>query len=117
MYQTMHFGRQDHQPSRKCFQTVGLQFVRAKHSNLCPEIRFDDLRHTHASLLIAAGVHPKAIQARARSCLDYHHAEHLRPPHALGLPGIGSRLEALLQGKLKANKNDTVEATSQNPRQ
>lgn len=29
-----------------------------------PEIRFHDLRHTHASLLIAAGVHPKAIQAR-----------------------------------------------------
>jgi len=29
-----------------------------------PNIRFHDLRHTHASLLIAAGVHPKAIQAR-----------------------------------------------------
>ncbi|MGH2403299.1 MAG: site-specific integrase, partial [bacterium] len=29
-----------------------------------PEIRFHDLRHTHAGLLVAAGVHPKAIQAR-----------------------------------------------------
>ncbi len=28
-----------------------------------PNVRFHDLRHTHASLLIAAGVHPKAIQA------------------------------------------------------
>jgi integrase len=27
-------------------------------------VRFHDLRHTHASLLIAAGVHPKAIQVR-----------------------------------------------------
>ncbi len=29
-----------------------------------PHIRFHDLRHTHASLLIEAGVHPKAIQVR-----------------------------------------------------
>ncbi len=43
--------------------------------------------------------------------------KHLRTPDALGLPGVGSRLDALLQGKLKANKNDAVEATSQTPRQ
>jgi integrase len=29
-----------------------------------PEIRFHDLRHTHASLLLAAGVHPKLVQER-----------------------------------------------------
>jgi integrase len=29
-----------------------------------PEIRFRDLRHTHASLLLAAGVHPKVVQER-----------------------------------------------------
>jgi integrase len=29
-----------------------------------PEIRFHDLRHTHASLLLAAGVHPKVVQER-----------------------------------------------------
>jgi len=27
-------------------------------------VRFHDLRHTHAALLIAQGVHPKAIQER-----------------------------------------------------
>jgi integrase len=27
-------------------------------------LRFHDLRHTHAALLIAAGEHPKVIQAR-----------------------------------------------------
>ncbi|MBT9260205.1 MAG: site-specific integrase [Clostridiales bacterium] len=29
-----------------------------------PLIRFHDLRHTHASLLLAAGVHPKLVQER-----------------------------------------------------
>ena len=29
-----------------------------------PEIRFHDLRHTHATLLLAAGVHPKIVQER-----------------------------------------------------
>jgi integrase len=29
-----------------------------------PDIRFHDLRHTHASLLLAAGVHPKVVQER-----------------------------------------------------
>jgi integrase len=29
-----------------------------------PEIRFHDLRHTHATLLFAAGVHPKVVQER-----------------------------------------------------
>jgi len=29
-----------------------------------PNIRFHDLRHTHASLLLAAGVHPKIVQER-----------------------------------------------------
>jgi integrase len=29
-----------------------------------PNIRFHDLRHTHATLLLAAGVHPKVVQER-----------------------------------------------------
>jgi site-specific recombinase XerD len=29
-----------------------------------PNIRFHDLRHTHATLLLAAGVHPKEVQER-----------------------------------------------------
>jgi integrase len=32
--------------------------------NDLPDIRFHDLRHTHATLLLAAGVHPKVIQER-----------------------------------------------------
>ena len=29
-----------------------------------PRIRFHDLRHTHASLALAAGVHPKVVSER-----------------------------------------------------
>lgn len=36
---------------------------RSKAANL-PAIRFHDLRHTHATLLLAAGVHPKVVQER-----------------------------------------------------
>lgn len=47
-----------------------------------------------------------------RSCSTYHHVEHLRPPHALAFQEVGSHPEALLQGKLKANKKGAVEAAS-----
>ncbi len=70
-----------------------------------PEIRFHDLRHTHASLLIAAGVHPKAIQARlghASITTTLNTYGHLMPS---AFQGVGSRLETLLNGKLKANSS------------
>jgi integrase len=34
-----------------------------KHAKL-PRIRFHDLRHTHATLALAAGVHPKVVSER-----------------------------------------------------
>ncbi|HEY6103587.1 MAG TPA: site-specific integrase [bacterium] len=46
---------------------------------------FHSTRHTHATLLIAAGVHPKAIQARLGHASTYDDAEHIRPPNAVGL--------------------------------
>ncbi len=62
-----------------------------------PEIRFHDLRHTHASLLIAAGVHPKAIQARmghANITTTLNTYGHLMPS---AFEGVSARLDALLQ--------------------
>jgi len=58
-------------------------------------IRFHNLRHTHASLLIAAGVHPKAIQARqghASITATLNTYGHLMPS---AYAGLGAKLEEL----------------------
>jgi len=39
-------------------------FKSVLEENSLPDIRFYDLRHTSASLLLAAGVHPKIVQER-----------------------------------------------------
>lgn len=65
------------------------------------EIRFHDLRHTHASLLIAVGVHPKAIQARlghASITTTLNTYGHLMPS---AFQGVGERLDALFRRKGK----------------
>ncbi len=76
-------------------------------AGLPAEVRFHDLRHTHASLLIAAGVHPKAIQARlghTSITTTLNRYGHLMPN---AFQGVGERLDALLQG--------TVYGTSKAP--
>ena len=60
-------------------------------------IRFHDLRHTHASLLIAAGVHPKAIQARlghASITTTLNVYGHLMPS---AYEGVGRKLDQILR--------------------
>jgi integrase len=61
-----------------------------------PHIRFHDLRHTHATLLLTAGVHPKIVQERlghAAISLTLDTYSHV-------LPGLGreaaARIDALL---------------------
>jgi len=44
--------------------TVSHTFVRILERAGLPHIRFHDLRHTHATLLLEAGVHPKIVQER-----------------------------------------------------
>ena len=67
-----------------------------------PPIRFHDLRHTHASLLIAADVNVKAIQVRLghskiSTTLDVY--GHLLPS---AFQGVCERLDSLIQGTNKA---------------
>ena len=44
--------------------TVSHTFVKVLGKAGIPHIRFHDLRHTHATLLLEAGVHPKIVQER-----------------------------------------------------
>jgi len=75
-----------------------------------PDVRFHDLRHTHASLLIAAGVHPKAIQARLG------HASITTTLNTYGhlmegpFQGVGERLDGLLSGTRTAPDTEAVAA-------
>lgn len=40
------------------------EFSRAVRSRKLPRVRFHDLRHTHATLLLRQGVHPKVVSER-----------------------------------------------------
>lgn len=67
-----------------------------------PAIRFHDLRHTAASLMIAAGLHPKAISARlghSSITVTIDRYGHLMPS---AFEGVGARLDALIYGTSKA---------------
>src|SRR5207237_5980379 len=44
--------------------TLSQTFDRRVARTKLPRIRFHDLRHTHATLLLSAGVHPKVVQER-----------------------------------------------------
>lgn len=44
--------------------TVSQSFDRHQRRARLPRIRFHDLRHTHATLALAVGVHPKVVQER-----------------------------------------------------
>ena len=44
--------------------TISQTFDRHAREAGLPRIRFHDLRHTHASLYLAAGIHPKVVQER-----------------------------------------------------
>jgi integrase len=44
--------------------TLSQTFDRRLARTKLPRIRFHDLRHTHATLLLSAGVHPKVVQER-----------------------------------------------------
>lgn len=80
-----------------------------------PEIRFHDLRHTFASFEIAAGVHPKTLQAElghASTTVTMDRYGHLMPT---ALEEATALREAFIQGTRKApadagQKHERLEA-------
>lgn len=56
------FTREDGSPLHP--QTLAWYFEKAVKRSGVPAIRFHDLRHTHATLALKAGVHPKVVQER-----------------------------------------------------
>lgn len=77
---------------------VKRRFLPALERAGVPRIRFHDLRHTYASLLIAAGEHPKYVQAQ----LGHASIQTTLDRYGHLLPGAyshgGARLEATLLG-------------------
>ena len=56
------YAKPDGEPGHPTFLTV--QFKQFMADNKLPPIRFHDLRHSHATHLLAAGIHPKIAQER-----------------------------------------------------
>lgn len=56
------FAREDGEPIHP--ERVRQTFARFVRKSDLPPIRFHDLRHTHATLALAAGVHPKVVSER-----------------------------------------------------
>ena len=67
-------------------ESISQLFTRTVATTGLPRIRFHDLRHTHASLLVAAGVPIKVVSERlghAHPGFTMHTYQHL-------LPGMGA---------------------------
>ena len=67
-----------------------------------PRVRLHDLRHTHASLLLARGVHPKVVQER----LGHSSITMTLDLYSHMTPGLDEAAAATLNGLLKKNKEE-----------
>ena len=78
----LHFAREDGLPPHP--EQVTRWFRRHVEAAGLPRIRLHDLRHTHASLLVQAGVHPKIVQER----LGHHSSAFTMDTYAHALPAL-----------------------------
>ncbi len=73
------FTTEDGQPLNP--EDVTRYFRQAVKKAILPKIRLHDLRHTHATLALQAGVHPKVVSERPRPRHRLDHAGHLLARH------------------------------------
>src|SRR5262249_29432158 len=82
-------------------ETVTLQFQAALREAGLPRIRLHDLRHTHATLAIRAGVSPKMISER----LGHHTPELTMHQYAHVLPGMQAEAAARIADLVAGSNN------------
>jgi len=79
-------------------RSVNRGFARVLRNAGLPHIRFHDLRHTHASLMLKAGVHPKVVSER----LGHGSVSFTLDVYSHVMPGLqesaAAKLEALIGG-------------------
>ncbi|MEX0658006.1 MAG: tyrosine-type recombinase/integrase [Egibacteraceae bacterium] len=68
-----------------------------------PKIRLHDLRHTHASLLLARGVHPKIVSER----LGHHSVAFTLDTYAHVMPGMQAEAAESLASRCREWKERT----------
>lgn len=93
----MFLNRHHRTPSPESFSQL---FTRSVAATQLPRIRFHDLRHTHASLLVAAGVSIKVVSERlghAHPGFTMHTYQHL-------LPGMGAAAAGQFAQLIDANR-------------
>ena len=72
-----------------------------KHAGL-PEIRFHDLRHTAATLLLSRGVHPKLVQP----LLGHATITQTMDTYSHVLPGMGDQTANAMESALSPDIRD-----------
>jgi integrase len=72
-----------------------------KHAGL-PEIRFHDLRHTAATLLLSRGVHPKLVQL----LLGHATITQTMDTYSHVLPGMGDQTANAMESALSPDIRD-----------
>jgi integrase len=86
-----------------------LAFMRLLRQTELPRIRFHDLRHTHASQLLAQGVHPKIVSER----LGHANIGITLDTYSHVLPGLQQEAVAAYDQALRASM-DVVDETATN---
>ncbi len=81
-------------------ESISQLFTRSVAKTDLPRIRFHDLRHTHASLLVAAGVPIKVVSER----LGHAHSRFTMHTYQNLLPGMGAAAANAFADLITANR-------------
>lgn len=80
--------------------SVTTSWYRALEAANAPRIRFHDLRHTHASLLLSQGVHPKIVSER----LGHSNIQITLDTYSHLLPNVQAEASAAFDAAMRATK-------------